>query len=211
VAADAGKPASAAGVVMRPSGGLPALNARCSLIRVGLSISWLAVKGKGSDAVLRDLGLAPTGERDELPAESPIVGASLHGDWYAVVFDRCGHDLVRDDVLKRVSEGCDVVVAGGEEHVMSSFAAGWRNGERVWWSKHDAQAGVYDLEVEGSLPEGFDAIRRQRLDEQDAAGGSEAEVDYIFEIPLDAAKAVSGFSHDETEPPNGFAVLDVAS
>ena len=51
-----------------------------------------------------------------------------------------------------------------------------------------------------------------RLDEQDAAGGSNSDVDYVFDIPLDAAKLVSGFSHDQTEPDEGFAVLaEVAS
>lgn len=177
---------------------------------MGFSISWLAVNGKESETVLRDLGLARTSEMDELPAESPIVGASLHGDWYAIIFDRYEHELVRDEVLKRVSEGCEVVAAGAEEHVMSSFASAWRDGERIWWSRHDAEKGIYDLQAEGSLPDGFDSLRRQRLDEQNAAGGSEPDVDYIFEIPLEAAKLEAGFSHEETEPDQGFVVLAAA-
>lgn len=165
------------------------------------------VNGKDSEIVLRDLGLAPTGERDELPAESPVAAASLAGGWYVVVFDRYEHDLVRDDVLTRVSAGCDVVGAGAEEHVMSSFATGWHDGERLWSIRHDAEEGVYDLEADGSLPEGFERLRRERLDEQKAAGGSDADVDYVFDLPLEAAKLATGFSHNETEPGDGFAVL----
>jgi hypothetical protein len=45
------------------------------------------------------------------------------------------------------------------------------------------------------------------LDAQDAEGGSEAAVDSVFSIPVEAAKLVTGFAHDETEPDSGFAVL----
>ncbi len=178
---------------------------------MGLSISWLPVKGKESEVVLRELGLALMGERDELPAESPVAAASLPGGWYVVIFDRYEHESVREDVLERVSTGCDVVAAGAEEHLMSSFASGWRDGQRLWWISHDADKGVYDLEVEGRVPNGFDRVRRERLDEQGGAGGSEADVDYVFDLPLEAAKLVTGFSHDETEPDDGFAVLTPAA
>jgi hypothetical protein len=174
---------------------------------VGFSISWVAVKGKESEILLRDLGLAFTGERDELPAESPIAGASLPGSWYVIIFDRYEHPFVRDDVLKRLSEGCELVAAGAEEHVMCSSAAAWRNGERIWWIRHDAQEDVYDLAADGSLPQGFDLLRRRGFDEQNAAGGRKADVDVVFDIPLYAAKLTTGFSHDETEPDQGFAVL----
>lgn len=177
---------------------------------MGFSISWLAVKGKERELVLRELALTPTGERDELPAESPIAAASLEDDWHAIVFNRFDHELLRDEVLKRVSEGCELVAAGAEEHVMCSFASGWRDGERVWWSTHDSQNGLYDLQAEGSLPEGFEALRAERLDEQRAAERDAENVDYVFEIPLETAKRVTGFSYDEAEPEEGFAVLRVA-
>jgi hypothetical protein len=177
---------------------------------VGFSISWVAVKGKASEIALQDLDLVPTGERDELPAESPICGASLD-DWFVVIFDRYEHELTRDDVVRILSQDCDVVTAGAEEHVMCSFATGWRNRERVWWAAHDAQKALDHLEAEGSLPDGFDALRRERLDEQAAAGGTETDVDYVFDVPLDAARLVTGFSHTETEPDAGFAVLTTAS
>jgi hypothetical protein len=156
---------------------------------------------------LRDLGLSPTGQRDEFPAESPIGGASLPGGWYAVVFDRYDHALLADEVLKALSENCELVAAGAEEHVMSSFAEGWRNGERIWSVVHDADEGLGHLEADGSLPDGFEAIRSERLEEQKAAGGDEADVDYVFDVPLDVATRITGFSHVETEPDEGFAVL----
>jgi hypothetical protein len=69
-----------------------------------MSLSWLAVRGAEKGDVLESLGLAETGERDEVLAESPIVGAALGDDWYVVVLDRYGDELVRDDALHRLSQ-----------------------------------------------------------------------------------------------------------
>jgi hypothetical protein len=177
---------------------------------MGMSISWLAVRAP-EQVVLRALGLVTTGGRDELPAESPIAGAQLPDDWYLVVLDRYEHPLVRDDVLRRVSELGELVAAGAEEHVMCSVASGWREGERVWRARHDPQAGIDHLELEGEPPAGFDAIRSDLLQQQHDAGGRDAEVDYVFEIPLETARRVSGFSYQDAEPDGGFVVLRPAS
>ncbi len=177
---------------------------------MGFSLAWLAVKGKEPEAVLVELGLRETGERDELPAESPIAAAMLEGGWYVVVFNGFEQERIDDRVLGRVSAGCEVVVAAAEEHVMFSSAAGWQDGVRGWWIRHDADRGIDHLEAEGRLPDGFDALGRRLLDEQARAGGARADVDYVFDAPLRAATLVTGFAHDETEPPDGFAVLEPA-
>lgn len=177
---------------------------------MGFSISWLAVNGKAREAVLDELGLSLTGERDELPAESPIAGLELEGGWYLVVFDRYEHELVADDVLRRLSKDCEVVAAGAEEHVMCSFAAGWGGGERHWSIAHDSEQGIGHLDIHGSLPAGAEELRDALLAEQRAAGGDAADVDYVFDIPLETAKLVTGFAHTESEPETGFTVLRAA-
>jgi hypothetical protein len=68
-------------------------------------------------------------------------------------------------------------------------------------------AAIDHLEVEGEMPSGFDQIRDHLLSQQKSEDGSEAEVDYVFDIPLDTARLVSGFSWSETEPADGFVVL----
>ena len=171
-----------------------------------MSISWLAVKGVDTDAVLRTLGLEETSERDELPAESPVTAAALAHGWYVVVFDRYGHELVNDETLGRLSAAGEVVAAAAEEHVMCCFSCGWHRGRRVWWAMHDAQAALDHLELDGTMPPGFDDVRRELLARQHGDGGSE-DVDYVFGIPLEAAKRVTGFAYDETEPECGFVVL----
>jgi hypothetical protein len=131
----------------------------------------------------------------------------LPGGWYVVVFDEYDHPLLGNEVLQEVSKGCELVAAGAEEHVMASFAEGWRDGGWLWSISHDAQEAFDHLATEGSVPEGFEAIRAQAFEEQQASGGAEADVDYFFDVPLDVAKLVTGFSHVETEPDDGFAVL----
>ena len=175
---------------------------------MGFSLSWIAVKGKQPERVLGELGLRETGERDEYPAESPIGAASLDPGWYVVVFDGREQERVEDEALGRISAGGELVVAAVEEHVMHSFAGGWRDGERIWWCRHDADRGIDHLDAEGSLPEGFGDVQRLLLEEQERAGGVDADVDYVFDVPLAAAKLVTGFSHDETELSGGFAVLE---
>jgi len=133
------------------------------------------------------------------------MGAHLDDDWYVVVLDRYGHELVSDGVLARVSRLGDVVAGAAEEHVMCSFSCAWRHGQRLWWAMHDAQRAIDHLEVDGTMPRGFDEIRRAFCAQH--LNGSAAGVDYIYDIPLETAKLASGFSYDETEPDDGFAVL----
>jgi hypothetical protein len=175
---------------------------------VGISVSWLAVRGADKDAVYKTLGLAETGERDELPAESPIAGAALAEGWFVVVLDRYGHELVSDeDVLRRLSQAGEVVAGAAEEHVMCCFSCAWHRGQRLWWTMHDAQHGIDHLEVQGAMPPEFDEIRARLTDEQ-RASGNDRSVDYVYDIPIETAKVVCGFSYDETEPVDGFAVLN---
>jgi hypothetical protein len=114
---------------------------------------------------------------------------------------------VHDETLCRVSEVGEVIAGMAEEHVMCSYAGAWQHGQRVWCAMHDAQEGIRHLDVEGQMPRGFDQIRDHLLSQQDAEDGAVAEVDYVYDIPLDTARLVSGFSWSETEPEDGFVVL----
>jgi hypothetical protein len=51
--------------------------------------------------------------------------------------------------------------------------------------------------VEGDVPEVFHTIRKEMEEVQQAEGGDNADVDYLFEIPLKVAQSLVGFKHDE--------------
>jgi hypothetical protein len=176
---------------------------------MGYSQSWLAVKGKARASVLEALGLRGTGAREEI-AESPIVGAELPNGWFLVVGDRSGHRLMRDPSVQRLSAGCEVVTGDVEEHVMVSVATGWKEGRRVWSVTHDAQRDREHLQTEGELPAVFTSIRDRLRSEQQAAGGRDADVDYIFDVPVELAQTLTGYRHDADIPgtgPEPFEVL----
>ena len=70
------------------------------------------------------------------------------------------------------------------------------NGQRVWNVVHESDNGIYHLAIEGSPPEPFPKIRDDLTKSQDTEGGKDADVDYIFDIPVKLATALSGYSHD---------------
>ena len=166
---------------------------------MGYAQSWLAVKGKPPEAVLETLGLRGTGAREAI-AGSPVVGAELPGGWYLVVADGSGHRLMRDPIVQRLSAGCEVITADVEEHVMVSVATGWKDGQRVWSVTHDAQRDMEHLQAEGELPAVFTSIRDRLRAEQQEAGGRRADVDHIFDVPVELAQTLTGYRHDAVIP-----------
>jgi hypothetical protein len=80
---------------------------------------------------------------------------------------------------------------------MASSSELWSGGKRKWRLSHEGENGPKGLSVAGELPETLDTIQREMEDLQLAEGGDDADVDYIFEIPLKVAKELVGFKHDE--------------
>jgi len=159
---------------------------------LGYSLSWCAVRGKDAKAVLDELGLCPTGDR-ELFAESPLVAAQLSAGWYVVVAD---HDerFQSEELRARLSQRCEVVTCDVEEHVMYSAASGWQNGQVLWSVQHAGSDGLDDLRTEGQPPAVFADIRA-RL--QAELADHDRDADYLFDVPIELAKALVGYRHDE--------------
>jgi hypothetical protein len=162
---------------------------------MGYSVSWLAVRGKPSIVVLSELGLQGTGEYDEVPDSPDIWGANLPDGWYLVFANRC--DYVDRLPLDRLSAAAQVVTCSVEEHVMVSWASGWSDGQKVWSVTHDSEQGIDHIEADGDFPPVFASLRDRLAAEQAGAGGEESDVDHLFDVPVELAKAVTGFRHDE--------------
>ena len=79
---------------------------------------------------------------------------------------------------------------------MLSSANYFEGGNYVWFVGHNAQEGIFDLQTEGILPTQFDTIKSRLVDQQNAEGGEVADVDFIFDVPLELAKSICGFKHD---------------
>lgn len=165
---------------------------------MGFSISWIAVRYKTPDTLLEELSLKRTGEMSEYP-EAPICGRTLPGGWFMLVFDEINHPLVTTKSFAAISKDCDAVICSIEEHVMVATSELWRNGEQIWRIEHDAQQSIDHIEASGNLPSEYAAIVEEYATQQENAGGKKADTDYFFEIPLQIAKNIVGFKHDESD------------
>lgn len=162
---------------------------------MGLCLSWLAIKGKSPQAVREELGFQSTGEEGSFP-EFPLSAVVTAQGWYVIAAYR-EERVVPDSILQQLaSPGCELVTCFLEEHVMVSEAAGWKDGKKVWSVSHDAQKSIKNLVATGDLPEEFAAIRDRLVSQQDEEDADEPGCDYIFDVPLETAKSVTGFSHD---------------
>ncbi|HET7457103.1 MAG TPA: hypothetical protein VFJ74_05550 [Gemmatimonadaceae bacterium] len=179
---------------------------------MGAALSWLAVRGKAAAEVLDELHLRPTGVKG-LEGESAYVGAASDDGWYLIVAGSAEDRLVGAAVVERLSAGCDVLTCTVEEHVMFSQATGWRDGRRLWIVTHRGEDGPAGIEEEGTLPPEYPAIRDRLVAQQHADGGSEADVDHLFDIPVALVQTFVGYKHDEVSPAfesRGFEVLESA-
>lgn len=176
---------------------------------MGYSISWVAVKEKAPEALLQELGLARSGVMADY-GETPFSGRLLPSGWFLVVFNRCEHKFTAPKWLALLSGNCDLVAGSAEEHVMVSASEFWRKGRKIWRIEHDAQESIDHLSTSGALPDSYAAIQKQCAQEQEQAGGKNAEVDHFFDIPLLTAKIMVGFKHDDNElEDNSFEVFKV--
>ena len=169
---------------------------------MGMSLSFLAVKGPSPDEVQRRLGLSDTGTiAGEWDYPRPkIRGASLPDGWYLVLLDDADDRFVmEDEILARLSRGCEVVACRLSESVMASGCLGWQDGAKLWEVTHeDDEEDPNHLAVEGTPPAAFEAIAaRMRAKQEEADGGDpEMAVDYIWEIPIELAHALCRYRHD---------------
>jgi hypothetical protein len=170
---------------------------------MGYSLSWAAVKAK-PEALYDTLGLRPTGELDDVPTHG-FCAATLPDERTVIIVD---HKEFKDDQLAAFSNLGDTVYCFVEEHVMTSGAAFWKGGKQIWRVTHEAEKGHNDLSVVGDAPPEFAPIR-----DRQARKSETGEADYIFDVPIELAKALTGFRHDEDVPGGAdlpFEVLEPA-
>jgi len=169
---------------------------------MGWSLSWAALKGGDAQKVCSLLGLRQTGKQERI-ADSKVSGTALPTGWYVVVFNRTE---IKDRTLEKLSQAGEVVGCFVEEHVMFSAAAYWKNGQQIWRVSHDGgDDRIEHLQTSGQLPPEFESIRKQQFakQQQETAADGELRVDHVFDIPLNLAKHLIGFAHDD--PSSGLA------
>jgi hypothetical protein len=160
---------------------------------MGFSISWLAVRGKPLDVVLSQLDFQRTGRFEELP-EAPFSAISVKGGWHVIISN--DYEFIDYAPVEALAESAEVISCGVEEHVMSSKSYGFKNGRRLWSITHDLQKGISHLNYSGKLPRQFATIHKRLKAELADAGEESSDVDFLIDVPLEVAAALTGFVHD---------------
>jgi len=96
-------------------------------------------------------------------------------------------------LLATSSVKADLIHCEANETCMWSSAVFWSDGRPRWTVTHAGDGeNIYDLSTDGELPEPFEDIKNKHFVSQK----QDADVDHIFEIPLELAKFFTGFRHD---------------
>ena len=164
---------------------------------MGLSISWIGVWGRNKEDVLADLNLADTG-RPDLENRAWFSCAELPNGWLIVSSTK--FDFASPKTIASVSSGGLAIGCAVEEHVMFSGVRTYEDGRLKWSVIHDSENGIYDLSIGGEPPAELADIRYRLTRQQDDSGGSHADVDFVFDIPIELAHAVCGFRHNGELP-----------
>jgi hypothetical protein len=182
---------------------------------MGFNLQWLAVKNKDTKIVLKNIGLKPLGQYEELP-ESDFNGIEIN-DWYLVsnnfvkyfetvenqnlddvpMVKECSvvYKHFTDEMIKDLSKNCEIVRFDASEYKMFSKVDFWEDGKNIWSVLHDYEYGKDHISIEGNPPEILNSIVNKFKKKQDE--DREGDVDYIYEIPVELAKEVVGYRYDE--------------
>ena len=139
------------------------------------------------------MGSKASGSFEEFP-NSEATAIEM-GDWYIIIANGDYIETFLKTNLMSLSYDCDAVCCLVEEHVMYSMAEGWHDNKRVWSVLHNSEMEQTHLEEKGELPSLYAAIRSRLVCEQET-GEHKGEADYIFDIPIELAGAITGFRHD---------------
>lgn len=161
---------------------------------MGFKISWIAFEGMDKADVLSRMAMSDTGKPDEA-YEASFSLAQLPTGW-SVLFAN-DFEYASDRRMAPLSAGGRLIALQVHEGVMCARAVEFRNGQLIWWVGHDSEEGIEHLDAEGDLPAAFAVVRARLFAEQAENGGTEADVDYIFDVPVELAAELTGYRHDQ--------------
>jgi len=157
------------------------------------TVSWIAFEGLDRAEILRRTNLSDTGVPDEFNEAEWSLGRFPSG-WHFLWANDL--DEVSADRLQQLSAGCRVLACSANEDDMQTSARLYTDGAASWAIAHDSKVSQMHLELTGNLPDELQDIRDRLVEAQESSGAGHADVDYLFDIPLELANQTCGFDED---------------
>lgn len=164
---------------------------------MGFSLSWLAVKNVPESTLLSSIAATKTGRSSEFP-EQPLSYLDRGNDWRLILADHMDIIHERNEWLSRLSRDTELVSVFVEEHVMYSAATYWKDGKQIWFIEHNNErGGLDDIKASGQLPSCYQQI----LNDLQQKLKNDRECDFLFDVPTEVAKEITGYKHDDAGEP----------
>jgi hypothetical protein len=149
---------------------------------------------------LDTLRILEISESDIPAGDTGFSGLRLSNDWNIIFAHRDNGTFSEEEILRSLSEQCEVLEALFIDSTMFSYAISWKNGEVNWAVVHDPSVSRNSLQVEGTPPPQFEDIRRRLIEEQSKEDEITNTCDYIYSIPIELVFAITGYNHEANNP-----------
>lgn len=158
-------------------------------------VGWIGVSGMDRERVLEAAGLeAAPGAR-----KPKATLWSLPNGWTFLFTLDFGFPT--PERMAALSAEGTAIALSADDRVMISVVRGYERGKAVFAIEHDGgNHGPRHMAKAGALPAQWDAILGRLSRQQDKEDQGPAEVDFLFDAPLDLAKALCGYRHDRAWP-----------
>jgi hypothetical protein len=164
---------------------------------MGFRISWLAVQGMSKDDLLDHFGLYDTGTHDEAN-EADLSAAELPTGW--TVLWSNDPTFAKIAICAPLSRRVPVISCWVNETSMFSSVNWFAGGDLAWFVGHDGSSGPIDNLTNEGAPEEYQPLIDMHLAQQIASDAQEPGlVDYVFDIPIEIARSITGFRYDQCE------------
>lgn len=172
---------------------------------MGVHLSWVGVQGMDRERILQAAGLAETTATRRRPKAAIW---SLPNGWTFLTTSDFNYPTPR--LMAALSSEGTAIALSADDRVMVSVIRGYERGKAVFAIEHNGgESGVRHLAVAGSPPPEWPAIVKRLTKQQDKEDAGAAEVDFLFDAPLELGDALCGYRHDRSWPKGKVPVKTV--
>jgi hypothetical protein len=158
-------------------------------------VGWIGVQGMDRDRILEAVDLIEAQPGKRLKA---TMWSLANGWTFVLTYD---FGFPAPERMAALSAAGKAVALSADDRPMFSVVRGYEHGKAVFAIEHDGgQQGSRHIAVAGAPPPEWPAIFERLSKEQDKEDAGDDEVDFLFDAPLELAKAFCGFRHDEVWP-----------